>query len=217
MTDTPLLSAASPAVPLPELMACPTCDALYRAQMPEHGERAVCTRCHTVLIAPRRRAGLNLIALSLAATILVIAAMFFPFLEIHTSGLANKASILDVALSFQSGLMVALSAATVAMIVLFPLLRTVLLLYVLVPVVYDRPPARHAKRAFRLAQGMKPWSMSEIFAIGCAVALVKVADLAQIALGPAFWMFALLVVIMIIQDLTLCAWSVWNALDTPQP
>ena len=201
---------------LDELMACPTCDALYRARMPEHGERAVCTRCHMVLIAPRKRAGLNLIALSLAATILVTAAMFFPFLEIQAAGFGNKASILDVALSFESGLMVALAAATVAMIVLFPLLRTLLLLYVLVPIVYDRAPAPHARKAFRLAQGMKPWSMSEIFAIGCAVALVKVADLAHIGLGPAFWMFALLVVIMIIQDLTLCAWSVWNALDTQQ-
>ncbi|KAA9007807.1 paraquat-inducible protein A [Histidinibacterium aquaticum] len=196
-----------------ELMACPTCDALYRAREPEHGAKAICGRCHTVLIAPRRGAGLNIIALSLSVTILVIAATVFPFLEINAAGLGNRTSILDVALSFRSGLLVALSVATVAMIVLLPLLRTLLLLYVLTPVVFDRPPAPHAAGAFRLAQRIRPWAMSEIFAIGCAVALVKVSDLATIGFGPAFWMFALLVVIVILNDSYLCSWSVWKSLE----
>lgn len=194
-------------------MACPTCDSLYRARMPDHGGRAVCDVCHTVLISPRDKAGLNIIALTLAVTMLVTAAVFFPFLEIHVSGLGNKASILDVATSFRSGLMIVLSVATIAMIVLIPLLRTLLLLYVLVPVVMNLPPAAHARRAFRLSQQMKPWAMSEIFAIGCAVALVKVADLAQIGFGPAFWMFSLLVVIVVINDSYLCSWSVWKSLE----
>ena len=33
--------------------------------------------------------------------------------------------------------------------------------------------------AFRLAEALQPWSMAEIFVIGCAVALVKIADLAE--------------------------------------
>ena len=96
---------------------------------------------------------------------------------------------------------------------LIPLLRTLLLLYVLVPVVFDRPPARHARHAFRLAQEIKPWAMTEIFAIGCAVALVKISDLAQLGFGPAFWMFAVLVVIVVINDSYMCTWSVWESLE----
>ncbi len=203
-------------VPLDALMACPQCDALYEARMPKEGERAVCARCHTVLIAPKRKAGLKIIALTLAVIILVFSALFFPFLTIDAGGFGNKASILDSASSFQSGPMVFLSVAVAGMIIIIPLVRTLLILYVLVPVVLDRTPYAHARRAFRLTQELKPWAMAEIFAIGCAVALVKVADLAHIGFGPAFWMFAVLVIIVLVNDNYLCTWSVWKSLELDQ-
>ena len=196
-----------------ELIACPSCDAIYRVQVPPKGGKAVCARCKTVLIRPRRKAGLRIIALTLAITILVTAAVFFPFLEIHAAGMGNRTSLLDIATSFRSGILVLVSVSTVSMIVLIPLLRTALLLYVLVPVVFDRPPARHAREAFRLSQVIKPWAMTEIFAIGCAVALVKISDLARLDFGPAFWMFCLLVVIVVVNDAYMCTWSVWKSLE----
>lgn len=200
--------------PLQSLMACPNCDALYKERSPDVGERAVCARCHTVLIAPKRKAGLKIIALTLAMLILVVAAMFFPFLDISVSGLSNQASILDSAATFRSGPIVVLSLAVAAMIVLIPLARMLLILYVLVPIVLDSKPFAHARQAFRLSQKLKPWAMAEIFAIGCAVALVKVADLANIGFGPAFWMFTALVVIILFNDRYLCTWSVWKSLET---
>ena len=60
---------------------------------------------------------------------------------------------------------------------------------------------------------MRPWSMAEIFAIGCAVALVKITQLADVTFGPAFWMFTGLVVLVVVQDNFMCRWSVWNALS----
>lgn len=200
-------------VPGEDLIACPVCDALYRVREPETGGRAVCERCNTVLIAPRRKAGLRIIALTLTVSILVVAAVFLPFLEISRAGIGNRTSILDVATSFRSGTLLLVSVATVAMIVLVPLMRTLLLLYVLIPIVLDRPPAPSAKTAFRIALEMKPWAMTEIFAIGCAVALVKVADLATLQFGPAFWMFAILVFVVLLNDTYLCAWSVWKRLE----
>ncbi|ETX28561.1 paraquat-inducible protein A [Roseivivax isoporae] len=198
---------------LSDLIGCPSCDALYVARMPEQGERAVCGHCHTVLIAPRKKAGARILALSLATLILVVGALFFPFLEIHAAGFGNRASILDVASSFQSNRMAALSLATAAMIVVVPLIRMVLILYVLTPIVFDAKPFAQARRAFRWSQELKPWAMAEIFALGCAVALVKVADLAQIGFGPAFWMFSALVLIVMFNDNYLCTWSVWKSLE----
>ena len=63
-----------PDVPYEDLIACPQCDALYHAAAPGHGERAVCHRCHTVLIAPRQGAGLEIIALALGSVVLVVGA-----------------------------------------------------------------------------------------------------------------------------------------------
>lgn len=179
---------------------------------PGPSERAVCVRCHTVLIAPRKRAGMQIISISAAVVILVVAATLFPFLSVRVAGVHHDSSVLDAALAF-SGPFVLLSLAVAALIVFIPVMRALLILYVLVPVVFDRPPARHARHAFRFAEALKPWSMAEIFAIGCAVALIKVADLALVNFGPAFWMFAVLVVLLVVQDGFMCRYSVWQSLE----
>lgn len=201
---------------LDDLIVCPQCDAAYHLKRPEPGQRAVCQRCHKVLITPRANAGLRIIAVALAVVVLIIGAAYFPFLTIDAAGNRNAVSILDAALAFTGGPLLLLSLATAALIIFFPLMRMLLTLYVLIPIVLDRPPARHAIFAFRLSEAMRPWSMAEIFAIGCAVALVKVADLATVGFGPAFWMFGLLVVLVIAQDSFMCRWSVWHSLEHPK-
>ena len=48
MTDT---------TPLDDMIVCPTCDLVYSAPRVALREKAVCLRCGTVLVAPRRKAG----------------------------------------------------------------------------------------------------------------------------------------------------------------
>ncbi|WP_226779385.1 paraquat-inducible protein A [Oceaniglobus trochenteri] len=208
MTDT-----AQTPVAEPELIACPQCDALYSAVAPGPGERATCLRCGTVLIAPRRNAFLRVIALAITMMILMFGATFFPFLQVRVSGFRNSSSVFDAALAFVDGPMLPLSVAVAALIVLIPVARAGLVLYVLVPLAMDRAPLRGATIAFRWAERLKPWSMAEIFVIGVAVALVKISDLARVDYGPAFWMFAALVVVITLQDGYLCRWTIWKALD----
>ena len=204
-----LPTAADPSA----LIACPVCDALYRAPDPAAGERVTCTRCHETLAAPRRFAGMRIIALAMTTLILILAAAALPFLSLDVSGLSSKASILDAALAFSGPRFAALALATALVILVIPAARMALILYVLVPVVFDRPPRPRAKAAFRLSEQLRPWSMAELFALGCAVALVKLADLARIEFGPAFFMFTALVLLAILQEHLICRWSVWNALD----
>jgi paraquat-inducible protein A len=203
-------------VPLADLLVCSQCDAVYRLKIPKMGEKAVCERCHTVLIAPRHKAGLKIIAISMATFVLMIGAAFFPFLDIDAAGNKNAVSLIDAALAFSSGPLLLLALATAALILIVPLLRVVITLYVLVPIVLDLPPARYSMQAFRLSDALLPWSMAEIFALGCAVALVKIADLATVGFGPAFWMFGGLVVLVVAQERFICRWSVWNSLEHPK-
>lgn len=200
-------------IPLNDLIVCPHCDAAYTLRKPGHGERAKCQRCGTVLITPRRKAGLQIIAVSLAVAILIVAASVFPFLTIRAGGVTNAVSIIDVILAFSDSILLVLALATAALIIFVPLMRVLLNIYVLVPIVLDKPPARGATQAFRVSEALRPWSMAEIFAIGCAVALTKITDLADVAFGPAFWMFAALVILAVVQDNFLCRWSVWTSLD----
>ena len=106
-----------------------------------------------------------------------------------------------------------LSLSVAGFIILIPLTRVLLILYVLWPIVFDRRPFKSARPAFRLAEALRPWSMAEIFALGCAVALVKVTGLAQVGFGPAFYMFVALVVLILVQDNQMCRWSIWESLD----
>lgn len=203
-------------VPLSDIIVCPKCDAVYHLKIPEMGEKAICQQCHTVLIAPRHKAGLKIIAISFATFILIIGAAFFPFLDIDAAGNKNSVSVMDAALAFSSGPLLMLALATAGLILIVPLVRVVITLYVLVPIVLDLPPSRYAMQAFRLSEALRPWSMAEIFALGCAVALVKIADLATVGFGPAFWMFGGLVVLVVAQDNYICRWSVWNSLENPK-
>jgi paraquat-inducible protein A len=203
------LQAVDPA----DLIACPTCDTLFRARAPGFGDRAVCANCHAVLIAPRVRAGMTIIMLAMTTLILVMGALLSPFLRIDAGGFHNDATLLDTAFSFAGGPLFIVSLAVTFLIVVVPVTRAGLLLFVLTPIVFDRPAPRGARPAFALAERLRPWSMAEIFALGCAVSLVKVADLAQISFGPAFWMFAGLVVVSVVQDNMMCRWSVWRAIE----
>lgn len=198
---------------LSDLIACPKCDALYAVGHVEKGETVTCGRCHAPLIARRRDAGLKIIALSMASTVLVSAALFLPFIEISRLGFANQATIVDAALAFSDGPMVLLSLGVVIFIVGLPLARLGLTIYTIVPLVFDRKAWPGAGYAFRLSESLRPWSMAEIFVIGCAVSLTKLTDLARVEIGPAFWMFVVLVVLVVIQDTIMDRWSVWKALE----
>ncbi|WOI55617.1 paraquat-inducible protein A [Palleronia sp. LCG004] len=203
---------------LSDLIACPQCDALYEAYEPGNGERFLCRRCHHTLIAPRNGAFVHVVALAVTVMILMIGATFFPFLGINAQGITNRASVFDAALAFlDGGWMVGLSFAVAALIILIPVLRAGLVIYVIAPLALGRAPLHGARKAFRWSEDLRPWSMAEIFVIGVAVALVKVSDLARVEYGPAFWMFAGLVVVIVLQDATMCRWTIWKTLEDRRP
>lgn len=195
------------------LTACPRCDALYREVELTAGQRLRCDRCGAVLAHQRAGSFSQLIALSLTSVVLMTAAVFFPFLEISRMGFGNATSLFGVALAFSHGFMLPLTFALLVLIVGLPVLRAVLTLYVLVPLAFGRGPARHAARAFRLSEELRPWSMAEIFVIGTAVAMVKLAGMATISLGPAFWAFCALIFVGAASRMFTSATTIWDALE----
>lgn len=197
-----------------QLIACPTCDALYARPDVETGRQAACARCHTVLLAPKAGAMTHILMLAMTALILLIAAVWFPFLAISASGLGANSSVIDAIAAFSGAWMLPLSVAVGGLIVLLPGLRLILLIYVFAPMAIGHAPARFAGTAFRWAAHIRPWAMAEVFIIGVAVALVKLADLAQVTLGPAFWAFVGLVIVTMLKDNVMDRFSVWQTLDT---
>ncbi len=195
------------------LVACPRCDLLQRE--PDRAENCTvsCSRWGVVLATPRSGAFTRMFVLALTAMILMVAAVCFPFLELQVAGLNSRTLVLDAILAFSSGLLPPLSVALVAFIVLIPSLRFAAVAYTLWPLVFDRRPFQHARSAFRLAERLRPWAMAEIFIVGVSVALVKVAGMASVGLGPAFWAFCALVVVAALHDNFMCRRTIWKSLE----
>ena len=110
------------------LLACPRCDALHIEEELLSGEVARCVRCNTVLARPREGAFTRIVALSLTQVVLMIAATFFPFLQISRMGFGNDTSLFGVALAFSHGWMIPLTVAVIVFIVALPVMRALLLL-----------------------------------------------------------------------------------------
>ncbi len=155
--------------------------------------------------------------LAATALILMVAAVFFPFLEIEAGGRFRRSSVFDAALAFSEGPTLPLSVTVAAVIVFLPMFRFVAILYALAPMALGWRPAPRARTAFRLAEAARPWAMAEIFIVGVAVALVKVAGLAQVSLGPAFWALGALVLVIVLKDNLMCRLTVWKTLDERRP
>ena len=157
----------------------------------------------------------RIISLALTAFVMMIAAVSFPFLTLDAKGLHNATSVVDAVLAFNEGYAIPLAVAVAFFIVVIPLIRLGALIYALGPLVREQPPRVGAKRAFGLAERLRPWSMAEIFIVGVTVALIKVAGLAAVTVGPAFWAFAGVVIITVLKDQMICRYSIWEALEHP--
>ena len=202
--------------PIESLIACPHCDALHaEASLPE-GAKAHCVRCGAVLIQERSTAVAGVLSLALASFVLMIGAISFPFLDLAVGGQTNNASVLSAVMAFSDTLSLPLAVAVAGFIIFLPLLRLGAIIAAVAPLVTNGTPTRFNRHAFGLSEVLRPWSMAEIFIVGVAVALVKVAGLATITFGPAFWAFTVLVLLTFVQDTLICRYSIWRALDTSQ-
>lgn len=200
--------------PLSDLVACSHCDTLHSAAKLNAGEKAYCQRCHAVLMTGQPEALGRVLALAVAAFVLMVAAISFPFLDLDIAGNHNAASVIGAIMAFSDGLAIPLAIAVAFFIIILPLTRLTALIYVIGPLVRGKPPRSGSRAMFRLAERLRPWAMAEIFMVGVTVALIKVAGLATVTIGPAFWAFAAVVVVTALKDQMICRYSIWEALDT---
>ena len=197
-----------------DLVCCPVCDALHTFP----GEvaprdRARCVRCGTTLAVGRPEAILHIVVLAATALVLMSIVVFYPFLELRNGVFDSQASVFETVMAFSTGVMAPLSLATAAFVIVLPVVRLALLIWALGPLSIERAPWPGAAWALRWADILKPWAMAEIFMVGVAIALVKLADLATLSMGPAFWSFIAMVVIVALKDTQMSKHSVWTALE----
>lgn len=176
---------------LNSLVACHECDLLHDKLPIAVGAVARCTRCNAFLYSNRPNNIDRCLAVSVAALIMFVVANAFPFLAISVSGNTQSISIISAVFALSDEGLWLLGLLCFGFILLIPLLRVVGLLYILLPLRFDRR-LPGLELVFRGIVSMSPWSMMEIYMLGAIVALVKLASMASIELGLSFWAFALL-------------------------
>jgi len=177
------------------LVGCHDCDAVVsEPEVPDVGS-AICPRCGGTLFRLQRRTVEFTLALTFAAAILFIVANAYPFLSFEMQGQVTRTTLGSGTVALWGQGRYAVAALVFFTTILAPALQIGLLLYVLAPMHLHRP-APGSIVAFRWVERMRPWSMMEVFLIGILVALVKLADMADIVPGLALWAFALLIPIL---------------------
>ena len=199
--------------PTPDMVCCPICDALHEFGDIPDGQRARCVRCNTIIAVGRPEAILRIVVLAATALVLMTIVVFYPFLELRNGVFDSRASVFQTVMSFSEGIMAPLSIAVAAFVIVLPVARLGLIVWALGPLSINRTSLPGAARALRWSETLKPWAMAEIFMVGVAVALVKLADLATLSMGPAFWSFTAIVVITALQDTQMSKHTIWTALD----
>src|SRR5262245_6033915 len=177
-----------------ETIACPDCDLLQKIPELAPGSSARCPRCaHTV--ASRMAEPIDLpLALTITATIVFIIANTSPLMSLSVVGRFASTTIIGGARDMWiqgeqiTGVIVAFCA------VIAPAGYLAFMLAILLAA--RRPPApKWVGEMLRGAEFMQPWSMNEVMLLGILVALIKIAELAQVEVGIGMYAIGALVIL----------------------
>jgi len=177
------------------LVVCEHCDAVHRWRPLAGGELARCSRCDGVLARGHRLGVHALLALSLAAAVMLLVANLMPIVEIDLRGQRTRATLPEaVQLTWQAGApWVAVAAAFTAIVA--PALLIALRIAVLVPLARGHRP-RHFAWCMHALREAWQWSMVEVMMVAAAVAIVRMASLAQALPAPGVFAFGALSVLL---------------------
>ncbi|WP_323011335.1 paraquat-inducible protein A [Castellaniella sp.] len=169
--------------PLRPLLACPHCDTLHQRLPLDLRGQAACNCCGTVLY---RRGALSIrqwIAMACACLVIFAVAQGFPIIYLSVLGH-------DLSLTFWQALHLCwdrgyygISVVTGLVGFWFPLLQISLTLWIMQAIAGRRLPPDFAW-TLRWLERLAPWSMAPVLVLGILVALVKVADLGNLQIGP---------------------------------
>jgi len=194
------------------LIACHECDLLQqRASLPAR-TRAQCGRCGAVLYRNIPDSINRTISLAIAGLVLFVCANVFPFLAFEVSGQSVQATLLSGAIALNQQGMWEVAALVVFTCVAAPLAQLLLMLYLFIPLKFNRLPKRSA-RAFLLLREIQSWNMIEVFMVGILVALVKLTKMAIIVPGLALWSFMALIVVLTAAASAIDPELVWDKVD----
>lgn len=194
------------------LRECPDCG-LFQL-VPDLPRRATarCQRCHAMLRRQRTDPQGRSLALVATGVLLFALATQLPFMSLQLEGRDHATWLFSGPEELEQQGVWALSVAVLVTTFAAPLAKLLAIGWVLIGVRLPRPP-RHLHVVFRWVERLSAWSMIEVFLLGLCVAYGKLADLAQVQVGPAVYALAGLMLAMAATDAMLDHDDVWETLQ----
>lgn len=197
------------------LISCPSCELLSRAPVDFSDRvRMRCPRCGATLHIRKPNSLARTWALVIAASILYIPANTLPIMTVTSLGRTQSDTILSgVAYLLLHG-MWPLALLIFFASVVVPLLKLLILIYLLVSVQRrSRWRPRDRTRLYRVTEAVGRWSMVDIYVVTILVALVHLGNLATIQAEAGAVFFGAVVVLTIFAALAFDPRLIWDRLE----
>ncbi len=181
------------------IAACPDCDLMQRIPVLSNGETARCLRCGHTMAADRTDSLNRTFAFAIAAAIVLVIANVTPLMGLSAVGRHASTTIFGGVLKmWQEGQ--GITAALVAFCtVVAPTIYITFMLTILIALRRDPVPS-WIGTLLKISDASKSWAMVEVMMLGILVALVKIADLADVI--PGVGMFAVFALIILVSAMT---------------
>ena len=183
----------------PDLVVCTGCDAVHERITLARGTVARCRRCNALLGRGHVLRTESLLAFAVAALLLIIIGNSAPIVTLELQGVVTRATLPEaIEATWAAGAPV-VAVLTAATALVFPLMFTLLRLYLLGSLVLGIVP-RGFVPAMHLLDFVTYWGMVEVFMLGTLVAVVRGASLTSAT--PGIGLFAYAAVTLLITAMT---------------
>lgn len=199
-------------LPLDELVACHECDLLMRRPPLADGERAECPRCGYELYSHRHQVIRRSLALVLAALLLYIPANFLPIMHLSLLGQTTEDTIWSGVVGLYESDMQGVAVVVFLCSMAVPLLKLLCQLLVLLSIAWDVGRG-YGLLFYRIYHHLRDWGMLEVYLMGILVAIVKLADIADLSLGIGLLCFVGLLLVQVWLEVTMSPHQIWRALS----
>jgi len=194
------------------LIACHECDLIHRTRPLPDGGVAYCVRCGAVLYRRKKDSLNRALSLTIAGLILFVVANTNPLLALKKGDLVQQTTLIAGAKELYAQGMETLALLVLFTIILAPLAHLVGMLYVLLPLRFNRLP-QNLPIVLRLVQSLQPWGMVEIFMLGILVSVIKLAKMAEITPGIGLYSLLVFALVMAASAASLDPHLIWKRWD----
>jgi paraquat-inducible protein A len=212
-SEVPLPDGARrPPRPGEPVYGCHACELVVPVGATAGARHPSCPRCGESLYLRKPRSLQRTWALVIAAVILYIPANLYPVMAVTSLGRTQADTILSGVLYLLHHGMWPLALVVFVASVLVPLLKLVILVYLLVSVqLRSAWRMRDRTRLYRITEAVGRWSMVDIYVVTILVALVRLGNLATIEAQAGAVFFAAVVVLTIFAALSFDPRLIWDA------